>query len=298
MISILIPVYNEEKYIRECINSILDQSYTDFEIIIVNDQSIDNTLEILNEFAKADKRVNVLSPGKVGKNGALNLAAKTARGEWFMTFGGDDVMEPNILEKWYAIAKKYDSESEKVIISSKIRMFSTDPKYRKYNGLIIPKSNKKVVKSGAVFLGSKLVLDNAFPIPVDYPNEDTWLSLYIDFLVPKKIALFEICTNYRIHSNNSINKEEKFDEFNRKYHDRRKILGEFLNKFREELNNEDIDNITWMNMIEEYRYRGKACKIFLLKGINWKEKARNIFLSNKTLYRIKIILNRLLLGRI
>ena len=72
-LSIIIPCYNGEKWIEPCIRSILSQSYTDFEIIIVNDGSNDNSLEILNNFAKTDKRISIIDIQNGGVSNARNI---------------------------------------------------------------------------------------------------------------------------------------------------------------------------------------------------------------------------------
>ncbi|MDR2782027.1 MAG: glycosyltransferase, partial [Holosporaceae bacterium] len=71
-ISVIIPIYNTERFLRECLDSILNQTFTDFEMICVNDESTDHCLKILQEYAKKDKRVVVITQKNAGMAAARN----------------------------------------------------------------------------------------------------------------------------------------------------------------------------------------------------------------------------------
>jgi glycosyltransferase involved in cell wall biosynthesis len=92
MVSIIIPAYNAAVFIENCINSLLNQTYQDFEIIVVNDGSTDNTLEILQKLSKKDSRINVLSQPNGGVSSARNTALKVAKGEFITYVDADDTM--------------------------------------------------------------------------------------------------------------------------------------------------------------------------------------------------------------
>ena len=97
LISVIIPVYNREAYIEECLNSVLKQSYQNFEIIIVDDGSTDNTLQICNKLAAEEKRIRILSGGHQGVSAARNLALDHAEGDYLFFIDSDDVMDPRLL---------------------------------------------------------------------------------------------------------------------------------------------------------------------------------------------------------
>ena len=80
-VSVIIPVYNVEKYLRECLDSVIKQSLKEIEIICVNDGSTDSSLEILNEYAAKDSRVKVLSQMKTNAGAARNAGIGIAKGE-------------------------------------------------------------------------------------------------------------------------------------------------------------------------------------------------------------------------
>lgn len=81
-VSVIIPVYNTEKYLKECLNSVINQSLKDIEIICVNDGSTDNSLKILNAYANKDNRIKILSQENKGQGAARNLALKYTNGKY------------------------------------------------------------------------------------------------------------------------------------------------------------------------------------------------------------------------
>lgn len=280
------------------LESILNQSYKDIELIVVDDGSVDSTYQILEAYAAKDNRLKIFSPGKLGKNGAYNYAAQQVHGEWYMVFGADDIMEPGILEKWVEKAKKYNPMDAEVVIASRLRMFTNDIKFKRYQGLEVPKDKMQVCVSGTAYLASHKVWENTYPVPSGFPNEDTWIALYFEYIVKKEnyIAVPEICTNYRIHANNSLNKEAKYDEFNEKYHQRLLILSEFQKRYNDRLTKEQHCNLSAKIRLEELRYAHKPLQIIFLKDFGFVERMRNILLSKHILYLVKLRLNRILLG--
>lgn len=107
-VSIIMPVYNAEKHLRECIDSILNQSLRDIELICVNDGSIDNSLEILETYAQKDERLRIVNQPNSGAGVARNVGMKFAQGEYLAFFDCDDIFEYNMLEQMYDKAEKED----------------------------------------------------------------------------------------------------------------------------------------------------------------------------------------------
>ena len=105
-ISVIVPVYNIEKYVKECINSILAQTYTNFEVIIVDDGSIDASGRIADEFALMDERVKVIHKRNGGLTSSRNAGLMAASGEWIMHVDGDDWIDPEMMAEMIAIADR------------------------------------------------------------------------------------------------------------------------------------------------------------------------------------------------
>jgi glycosyltransferase involved in cell wall biosynthesis len=99
MISIIVPIYNTEKYIERCINSIRNQTYSNIEIILVNDGSTDRSLEICNEMAARDKRIVVLSQVNSGVSVARNNGLSFAHGEYIAFVDSDDYIKENMYKE-------------------------------------------------------------------------------------------------------------------------------------------------------------------------------------------------------
>lgn len=93
LFSVIIPVYNEEKYIREALDSILAQTDPDWEALVINDGSTDSTPEIVAEYASKDARIRVFNKPNGGQSSAINLGVKQARGAWLCWLSGDDYFD-------------------------------------------------------------------------------------------------------------------------------------------------------------------------------------------------------------
>lgn len=100
LVSVIMPVYNGEVYIRSAVNSILNQTYRNFELIIVNDSSTDSTSDILSDFKKRYPKIKIINlNSKHGPFGAINLAMRQAKGEFIAPMDSDDISHPKRLEK-------------------------------------------------------------------------------------------------------------------------------------------------------------------------------------------------------
>ena len=108
-ISIIIPVYNVEKYLRECLDSAINQTLKEIEIICVNDGSTDSSLDILKEYALNDSRVKIISKNNSGYGNTMNIGIRSAQGEYINFLESDDLIEVDMLETLYNIAKKNKS---------------------------------------------------------------------------------------------------------------------------------------------------------------------------------------------
>lgn len=111
MISVIVPVYNSEKYLNECIASICNQSYKDFEIIIVNDCSSDASGSIIEQLVLIHPNIVSITLSKnSGLSAARNAGLDAAKGEYVCYVDSDDILERNYLESLYKQAKKYNAD--------------------------------------------------------------------------------------------------------------------------------------------------------------------------------------------
>lgn len=98
-VSIVVAIYNVEQYVSKCIESILKQTFTDFELILVNDGSKDSSLDILKEYASKDKRIQIVDKMNGGLSDARNAGIKVAKGKYIYFVDGDDFIEDTLIEK-------------------------------------------------------------------------------------------------------------------------------------------------------------------------------------------------------
>ncbi|OQB14357.1 MAG: putative glycosyltransferase EpsJ [Firmicutes bacterium ADurb.Bin193] len=135
-ISIIVPVYNVEKYLRQCLDSLINQTFEDIEIICINDGSTDNSLEILKEYEQIDQRIKVINQENQGVSSAKNNGIKIAKGEYLAVVDGDDWVEPDAYEILLSAMKKHNVD---------VVMFSY---FRNYGNVQL---EKKVFDSDKVF---------------------------------------------------------------------------------------------------------------------------------------------------
>ena len=111
LISIVIPVYNSEKYIVKLLESINNQKYKNSELIIIDDGSTDTSLFLINEYLKKNSLVfEVTSQSNAGPSVARNVGIEKAKGEWVVFIDSDDLLHPNYLFDLYQLAKRYDAD--------------------------------------------------------------------------------------------------------------------------------------------------------------------------------------------
>ncbi|WP_052130322.1 glycosyltransferase family 2 protein [Ureibacillus sinduriensis] len=134
-ISVIVPVYNVENYLDNCITGILAQSYSNFELILVNDGSLDNSSSICKGYEKQDDRIKLIHQDNQGSGAARNRGLDIAKGKYIYFCDADDYMEPTLLEENYLLAEKY--EANMVIFGY------CDKIIRKNEFDFIPRTNKK-----------------------------------------------------------------------------------------------------------------------------------------------------------
>ena len=98
MISVIIPVYNAEKTLKKCVLSVINQTYTDFEVLIINDGSTDKTQDLCNEFASLDARIKIFKNQIKGVSSARNTGISKAVGDFIFFLDSDDWLEVRALE--------------------------------------------------------------------------------------------------------------------------------------------------------------------------------------------------------
>jgi len=121
-VSVVIPVYNTEDYVEESIKSALNQSYSNLEIITIDDGSTDNSLEILQNYSD---KITVIPIKHSGQPAALNVGVKKMTGSWFKLLGADDVLYPNAIEELVLTSNEFKDKKHWIFVSN---FHMVDPK--------------------------------------------------------------------------------------------------------------------------------------------------------------------------
>ena len=111
-ISIIIPIYNVESYLRKCLDSIIEQSFPYFELLLINDGSTDASTQICQEYVEKDDRIRYFEKENGGVSSARNFGIKHSRGEYITFIDSDDWIEPNYLEILYKTIKERGSRKD------------------------------------------------------------------------------------------------------------------------------------------------------------------------------------------
>ena len=131
-VSVIIPVFNEEKYIGQCLDSVINQTLTDIEIICVDDGSDDNSLSILYDYQKKDNRIKVISQENRGLSTTRNVALKQVTGDYVAFVDADDYLNPTTLDELYKVSVIYDVDftiSKLLNFDNKTGNIKTTPYY-------------------------------------------------------------------------------------------------------------------------------------------------------------------------
>lgn len=180
-VSVSVPVYNAEKYLKQCLDSLILQTLQELEIVIVNDGSTDSSEAICREYAEKDSRIKLINKENGGLASARQAALEVATGDYFCACDADDWAEPSMYEKLYSLA--IDTDADVVMCDYYMEYDNGDTKISSY-GKEIPALNKTIIDDA---------LNGCFPCSV-------WNKLY-------KREVFE---KYNISWESGINMGEDF----------------------------------------------------------------------------------------
>ena len=163
LLSIIVPIYNVEKQLNKCIESILNQTFTNYELILVDDGSPDKCGEICDEYEKKDKRVKVIHKKNGGLSDARNAGLNIATGKYIGFVDSDDIIHPQMYEKLYNCINKYNSD----IVQCKFKKFKKiediEKSLNRHNESVEEYTNKEAIMD---------MIDN------NKINVNTWNKLY------------------------------------------------------------------------------------------------------------------------
>lgn len=281
-VSVVIAAYNEERFIREAVESIVSQTGVAHEVIVVDDQSTDRTPEILRELSGLHSNLRVVSNPRKGKVAAFNLGIELAVGDWVAIFAGDDIMPEDSLQARLSFVADED-DAEPVIGLSRLKISSS---HRRMDGVEVPRRPGRGAYSGSCFLMNRPAVKLFWPIPEIFPNEDTWLEIGARHLPVKVIHTPVIGCIWRMHENNSINLDLTWSEFDDRYSKRMSALIVFYKQNESRLSVESGIELQQRILCESYRRDGNLIKILLTK-LPLQERLRAVAYSSKFCYFVR-----------
>ncbi|NDI77670.1 MULTISPECIES: glycosyltransferase family 2 protein [Psychrilyobacter] len=248
-VSIVVPIYNAEKYLEKCIESIINQSFKDFELILVNDGSTDKSLNVCNKYKNRDSRIRVIDKENEGSILTRRRGVNLAEGKYLMFSDADDYVEKESLKKMVDEAEKHDLDivignncqfldrfsiikrnyiyfkENKIIVGDKIR---TDIASAYLHGDPFPASLfGKLYKSELIKKSGKYLKN------IEFFGDDLYLNLEV-FLKAKKIKIItDNVYNYRYGGNTSRYMSYMFSDVVNGYKIQKEVIEEFYQDSRE-----------------------------------------------------------------
>lgn len=256
MVSIIIPVYNAEKYLNECLNSIIDQTYSDMEIVCVDDGSTDKSFKILKKYQLNDRRFHVIHQENLGQGYARNQALIHAHGEFIMYVDADDWLESDCVER--LVRESVENQADVVIgriAKTEYESKRTDIVLKECEEKVIDNRNKKrelfqiTTYPFARLIKRKLLIDNKILFQNHY-WEDVAIFPVIYALADKIVILDQVVYHYRNNQGSTVN---RLDEI---VYDRIKCLDTLISEFKER-------NLYTIYSKQLTRYVMKRCRVNL-----------------------------------
>lgn len=286
-VSIIVPVYNVEKYIKRCLDSLVGQTLDDIEIIIVNDGSPDNSQNIIDEYVKKyPKMIKSYIKENNGQGSARNLGIKKATGEYLGFVDSDDFIELDMFEKMYNLAKQTNSD----IVTCNYKIFyEASEKIENYDLEI---DNKNIVKEVIIKQPApwnKIIKREIFAkYELEFPEgiiyEDYALMPLIGPLAHRITHLNECLYYYVVRENSSMTQ----NKFNKKFHNIITATEFLFNKIKDDkLYQQYYDEYEYViicNLLRESYIRLKGfneAEYILLEIIDWLKQNMPKWYKNK-----------------
>lgn len=250
-ISIIVPVYNTEKYIGNCIESILKQSEKDFELLLIDDGSKDQSVEICDRYAAKDRRIKVIHKPNGGVSSARNLGLDTAKGKMIFFIDSDDTVGPDYL-------KNLEILSDEEFVQSGVKVLENDYlKAEMSHENIFKDFNRFWMESRQQWpsmccLSRKVIEDNHLRFDTNLKMGEDGLFNQIFISKCKKIRR----TTFNQYYYNSDNLESASHKF---YEDRLEQQLLLIKKLEEHFSDEDLNRIRWdywHEVLNHYNVKG------------------------------------------
>lgn len=275
--SLIIPAYNVEKYIKKCLDSVLDQTYNNYEIIIINDGSTDNTSKILESY-KSNKKIKIINQENKGLSNARNTGVSNAKGDYILFIDSDDFIEKELLEILNKTIKDEDLIRFQIRILDETNKIIKEYKEETFNNLNGIEAFNKLSKYNLVELAvcyaykKDTFLKNNYKFEEKTYHEDFGLIPYIIISSKKVTSINYIGYNY-LQRKNSIMNNTDYEKEIKKSND---VLKHYKNL------------IKWSQNIEGDLtiYKSFIANSVILKSLNLKEKDYKNYIKKLKEYKV------------
>lgn len=272
-ISVIIPVYNVELYLRKCLDSLLNQTFKNFEAICINDGSTDSSLDILKEYKEKDDRFIVIDQENGGVSNARNNGIAISKGEYVYFLDGDDYLDDDFLERFYENAK--ENESEIVVLSS---FWNLDKRVNKKYHSALP--------TWSIFIKKDILKEYPYvryPLNV-HPGEDGIFSHLL--LIYSKNISFEYNTQYHYIKRDDQSTAKALKEPGILLNDMKKWF-DILKGFYDKYSLWEDNSLSFAKYVE-----GEAFLAFRTKNFKEEEERKVFYVLKKILDNILIYVNK------
>jgi glycosyltransferase involved in cell wall biosynthesis len=307
LISVIVPVYKVEEYLDKCVDSIINQTYKNLEIILVDDGSPDNCPKMCDDYAKKDKRIKVIHKKNGGVSSARNEGIKFSKGDYISFIDSDDWIDNNYIEEMYNALTYNEADyvccGYKRVCGNNLEYIHNDEKIIIYNNaeLLLKLLN---VQNGYGFchmkLISKKVIKNVVFNEKLVVGEDALFNIELCKNINKAVILNKSLYNYFFNSNSVVRKyDEKYVD---KYLNSMKYMSEYIEKSYNNMETKDnlYNYIAYHVMLicvnycyhpknnNKYKSLKKVCNIELFKNAIKKSNYNELSLTRKvTLFTLK-----------
>lgn len=290
LISIVVPVYNVEKYLKQCVYSLINQSYKNIEIILVNDGSKDRSGEICNELEKLDKRIKIVNKKNEGLGLARNTGLEYVNGEYVTFIDSDDYADENLIQELYNAVQSYKADTSiggfKRVNNDGKTLFKEAYENHVYedkeiiNNLLTRMIGSSPEKSDAirmsvwnVLYSMDIINDNnlKFCSEREFISEDILFNLEYYKLSQKVVVINNSLYNYRVNQE-SLTKKYRVDKFK----SCKKLYNELYKKIKMIYN--DDDKVKF-RLQRQYFVNIRSCisqEAIKISGLNRKNAIANI----------------------
>ncbi|QBO37078.1 glycosyltransferase [Periweissella cryptocerci] len=282
LVSIVVPVYNVEVVLSRCMESILNQTYSNLQIILVNDGSTDNSGNVCDEYAKKDSRVTVIHQKNQGLSAARNNALPSVKGKYLMFVDSDDFIDTNLISE--LVEAMNHSEAEMGIFDYKT-VDGNDMSIISSTNFEVSRNNYGDVAWNKFYL-TEFYLENKFLYPVGKLFEDTAITHVIYAVAKKKIKISGSYYYYVRNRSGAITSSVLTKDLALKKFEALDILADNINKYKKQISSE---NFEILSVIQEKSWFFAIIDFFRASDFSFsrdefslcKTKIMNLHLENK-----------------